>query len=170
MNGFVLLVLSSAFGARPPRPADTRCDGRPSTPFWTALTVGRIEYLSWQGCRMKKVRVAQRFALAGFLISTLFFLFWELDDRFNFFHLPTMETAPPSYTEPVLRSLLVKLNFVFCPPFVLTSFAGMDLGARANLILWFISLVLNTVLYFIVGLAVAAGWNELARFRKAPES
>jgi len=120
---------------------------------------------------MNEVKVAQRFALAGFLISTLFFVFWLLDDEFNFFHLPTADNPPPgNYTQPAVRAFLEKLNFVFCPPYVVTSFAGMDLGWTANLMLWAISLVLNTGLYFIVGLIVAALWNELEYYRKKPKS
>jgi hypothetical protein len=118
---------------------------------------------------MNKVSLARRFALAGFLISILFYVFWNLDDKFNFFHLPTAEASPSNYTQPVFRALLEKLNFVLCPPYVFTSFAGMDLGWTANLILWAVSLVLNTVLYFIVGLIVASLWNEMARFRKKLE-
>jgi hypothetical protein len=120
---------------------------------------------------MNKIRLARRFALAGFLTSTLFFLFWNLEDKFNFFHLPTVETVPPgSYTQPASRALLEKLNFVLCPPFVITSFAGMDLGATANLVLRAISLVLNTGLYFFVGLVIGSLWNQSARLRKKPES
>ena len=116
---------------------------------------------------MNEVRTARRFAFAGFLITILFLVFWNLDDKFNFFHLPTVQTAPPgNYTQPASRALLQKLNFVFCPPLVVTSFVGMDLGATANLVLWGISLVLNTGLYFIVGLMVAALWNELDHYRK----
>jgi hypothetical protein len=116
--------------------------------------------------RMNEVKVAQRFAVAGFLISIFFFLFWKLEDKLNFFHLPTNTAVAGNYTEPAFRSLLVKLNFVFCPPYILTSFAGMDLGTTANLILWAISLALNALLYFIVGLVFGALWNEWARFRK----
>jgi hypothetical protein len=113
---------------------------------------------------MNEVQTARRFAFVGFLISTLFFLFWNLDDKFNFFRLPT---APPgNYTQPFLRALLEQLNSIFCPPLVVTSFVGMDLGATANLVLWGISLVLNTGLYFIVGLIVAAIWNEFDHHRK----
>jgi hypothetical protein len=116
---------------------------------------------------MNKIRVARCFALAGFLISMLFFLFWNLDDKFNFFHLPTANTPlPGNYTQPALRSLLEELNFILCPPYWLTSFAGMDLSAMANWTLWAISLVLNTALYFIIGLMVAVLWNALARFRE----
>jgi hypothetical protein len=119
---------------------------------------------------MNEIKLARRFALAGFLISTLFFLFWNLEDKFNFFHLPTVETVPPgNYTQPASRALLEKLNFVLCPPLVVTFF-GMDLGATTNLILWAISLVLNTGLYFIVGLIIGSLWNQSARFRKRPES
>ncbi len=118
---------------------------------------------------MNAIKVARRFALGGFLISILFFLFWNLDDRFNFFHLPTTETVPTgNYSQPVLRALLEKLNFVLCPPYVATSFVGMDLGWTANLILWAISLVLNTALYFIVGWIVGSLWKELAGLRKTP--
>jgi len=119
---------------------------------------------------MNEIKVARRFALAGFLISILFYLFWNLDEKFNFLHLPTFETVPPNYSQPALRALLEKLNFILCPPYIATSFAGMDLGWTANLILWAISLVLNTGLYFIVGLIVAALWNEVEYYRKKPKS
>jgi hypothetical protein len=120
---------------------------------------------------MNEIKLARRFALAGFLISILFYLFWNLDDKFNFFHLPTVETVPPgNYNEPASRALLEKLNFILCPPYVATSFIGMDLGWTANLVLWAISLVLNTALYFLVGWIVGYLWNELTRFRKTPNS
>jgi hypothetical protein len=119
---------------------------------------------------MNKVRMARPFALAGFLISILFYVFWNLDDKFNFFHLPTADAAPLNYTQPASRAFLEKLNFVLCPPYVVTSFAGMDLGWTANLILWAVSLALNTVLYFIIGTIVGSLWNELARFWKEREA
>jgi hypothetical protein len=119
---------------------------------------------------LNELKLARRFALAGFLISILFFLFWRLEDKFNFFHLPTVENAPPgNYTEPASRALLEKLNFVLCPPLVITVF-GMDLGATSNLVLWTVSLVLNTALYFIVGLMVGLLRNKLTHFRKAPKA
>jgi len=120
---------------------------------------------------MNEIKLARRFALAGFLISILFYLFWNLDDKFNFFHLPTVKTVPPgNYSEPASRALLEKLNFILFPPYVATSFVGMDLGWAANLVLWAISLMLNTALYFLVGWIVGSLWNELTRFRKAPHS
>jgi hypothetical protein len=122
-------------------------------------------------CELNELKLARRFALVGFLISSVFFVFWNLDETFNFFHLPTADTSTPAnYTQPVARALLEKLNFVLCPPVIATSFAGMDVGPRANLILWAISLVLNTGLYFIVGLIVAALWNELEHHRQRPAS
>jgi len=42
------------------------------------------------------MRPALRLALLGFLIETLFLSFWLLDDRFNFFHLPTSECGTGS--------------------------------------------------------------------------
>ena len=122
-----------------------------------------------RSCDLNKLKLARRFALVGFLISTLFLAFWLLEGKFNFFHLPTADNPPPgNYTQPAVRAFLVKLNFVLCPPLVVTVF-GMDMGATANLFLWAISLVLNTGLYFIVGLIVAALWNELKYRRKKPE-
>jgi hypothetical protein len=115
---------------------------------------------------LKELKLARRFALAGFLISILFFLFWLLDDKFNFFHLPTVESAPPgNYSQPASRALLEKLNFVLCPPYVATSFVGMDLGWTANFILWAVSLALNTALYFIVGWIVGSLSNKLVRLK-----
>jgi hypothetical protein len=121
---------------------------------------------------MNEIKLARRFALPGFLISILFYLFWNLDNKFNFFHIPTVvETVPwGNFSEPVSRALLKNLNFILCPPYAATSFVGMDLGWTANLVLWAISLVLNTALYFLVGWIIGSLWNELTRFRKAPIS
>jgi len=119
---------------------------------------------------MSEIKIARRFALIGFLTSSLFYLFWNLDDRFNFVHLPTADAAAPNYMQPASRALLEKLNFALCPPYVVTSFIGMDLGWTANLILWAISLALNTALYFIVGWIAGSLWHKLVRVRKSPES
>jgi hypothetical protein len=121
--------------------------------------------------QMNEIKLARRFALAGFLISILFYLFWTLEDKFNFFHVPTLETLPPgNYNPPAARALLEKLNFILCPPYLATSFVGMDMGRTANLILWAISLVLNAALYFLFGWIVGSLWNEFTRFRKARNS
>jgi hypothetical protein len=116
---------------------------------------------------VSSLKMAWRFALVGFLISILFFSFWLLDDHFNFFGLPTAEQSQTmgNYSQPVLRAVLEDLNFVLCPPYFLTSFAGMDEGESANLKLWLISLVLNTALYFVVGLVFGTVWNRAHRFR-----
>src|SRR5450631_3955 len=92
--------------------------------------------------QMNEKKVAQRFAVAGLLVSILFYVFWNLDDKFNFFLLPNGQTIVGNYSQPASRALLEKLNFILCPPYVLTSFAGMDLGWTANLWLWAISLAL----------------------------
>src|SRR5579864_6518277 len=114
---------------------------------------------------MNTVKLARRFALVGFLVSISFFFFWYLDDKFNFFHLPTSETVPlGNYGEPYLRALLEKLNFIGCPPLVITFF-GMDLGLSANLVLDAIVVVLNTALYFVLGLLCGTVWNRAARLR-----
>lgn len=68
-----------------------------------------------------------------------------------------------NYSQPVLRAFLEKLNFILCPPYVITSFAGMDLGRSANLVLWLISLALNAALYFVLGLIFGALWNRVAQ-------
>jgi hypothetical protein len=112
----------------------------------------------------------RRFALAGFLISLLFLLFWILDDKFNFFHLPTSEEvirAPYGYPPSVLRAVLQKANLFLCPPTIATSFAGMDLGGTANLILGAIAVLLNTVLYFVIGMFVRFFWSGIRRSRSA---
>jgi predicted permease len=120
---------------------------------------------------MDKIKLARRFALAGFLISIAFYLFWKAEDKFNFFHLPTADTeVTGNYTQPTSRALLEKLNFAFCPPLLVTSFAGMDLSAAANKRLWLISLVSNTILYFLVGLIVASLRDKLVDARKTPRS
>ena len=65
---------------------------------------------------MTAIRLARRCALAGFAIPMLFFLFWVMDGKFNFFHLPTADFAYlHSYSQPASRAILAELNFVFCP-------------------------------------------------------
>jgi hypothetical protein len=85
---------------------------------------------------MNKTKLARTFALAGFLISALFFLYWNLDSKFNFFHLPAQAGGlAGGSSQHALRAFLVKLNFVLCPPLVVTVL-GMDLGTTANFLLW----------------------------------
>jgi len=112
-------------------------------------------------------KVARRFALAGFLISILFLTFWLLEDHYNFFNLPTVEQVSAmnhNYSAPPLRDYLERINFVLCPPLVIMFF-GMDLGTAANLILEAICLVLNTALYFVLGLVFGALWNRVVRLK-----
>ena len=116
----------------------------------------------------KAMKLALRLAVLGFLIEVFFLSFWLLEDRFNFFHLPTAEEAakmPRNYSEPALRSWLVDANFIACPPLVIT-FAGMDLGQTANIILVSIATAMNAVLYFLVGLTVI-GLRQIIRGRRA---
>jgi hypothetical protein len=99
-------------------------------------------------------------------------LFWILDDKFNFFHLPTSEEAsrvPYNYSQSASRAVLQKLNVFLCPPVIVTSFAGMDLGGTANLILGAIAVVLNTILYFVIGMFVGFFWNGARRSKSAPQ-
>ena len=109
------------------------------------------------------MKLALRLAVLGFLIEVCFLSFWLLEDRFNFFHLPTVEEVakmPGNYSEPPLRSWLEKTNFVLCPPLVITVF-GMDLGQTANFVLVSIAAVTNAVLYFLVGLAAIGIRNKV---------
>jgi hypothetical protein len=92
--------------------------------------------------------------------------FWNLDSKFNFFRLPAQGGGlAGGSSQHALRAFLVKLNFVLCPPLVITV-VGMDLGTTANFLLWGLSLALNTVLYFVLGLILRTLWNGLARSRK----
>lgn len=117
-----------------------------------------------RGAAHNAMRIAVRLALLGFLIEMLFLSFWLLDDRFNFFHLPAVEQAdqlPGNYSQPSLRAWLEDANFILCPPLVATSFAGMDLGGVASIILALIAAALNAALYFVVGLTVARLRNKM---------
>jgi hypothetical protein len=60
--------------------------------------------------------------------------------------------------------LLERLNFIVCPPLLITFF-GMDLGLSVNLILDAIVVVLNTALYFVLGLLCGTVWSRAARLR-----
>ena len=112
---------------------------------------------------MKPLRVARRFAVVGLLVSILFFSFWALDYKFNFFHLPTADNVPTrNYTQPASRVLVQKLNFIVCPPLVIMV-VGMDLGASANLLLATVVVVVNGALYFILGLLVGLLWDKFSQ-------
>src|SRR5690242_5144399 len=102
------------------------------------------------------MRLALRVALMGVLIEVFFFSFWTLDNKFNFFHLPTAEEAGKmgNYSQPAFRAWLEHANLVLCPPAVVTSFIGTDLGLAANAILASIAALLNGGLYFVFGLAL----------------
>lgn len=110
------------------------------------------------------MKLPVRLALIGFLIEVCFVSFWSLEDKFNFFHLPTWEEVakmPGNYTEPALRSWLVDANVVLCPPVVITSFIGMDLGLSANIVLISTAAVVNAALYFLVGLMILEVRNAI---------
>jgi hypothetical protein len=112
---------------------------------------------------MKPVRVARRFALVGILVSILFFSFWALDYKFNFFHLPTADVVSTgTYKLPASRALVQRLNFIVCPPLVIMV-VGMDMGTSANFFLAAVVAVLNGALYFILGLLVGLIWDKFSQ-------
>ena len=112
---------------------------------------------------MNPLRMARRFAIVGLLVSILFFSFWALEYKFNFFHLPTAENPPlGNYRQPASRMLVQKLNSIVCPPLVIMVF-GMDMGLSANLFLATVVVVMNGALYFILGLIVGSLWKKVAR-------
>jgi hypothetical protein len=101
---------------------------------------------------MNPLRLARRFAAVGVLVSILFFSFWALDYKFNFFHSPTANyVSARNYKPPASRALVQRLNFIVCPPLVMMM-VGMDLGTSANLLLATVVVVMNGAWYFILGL------------------
>ena len=113
------------------------------------------------------MKLTLRLALCGFLIEVLFCSFWLLDDKFNFFNLPTVEQAakmPGNYSQPALRSDLETANFLVCPPLVIT-IVGMDWDTAGNIVLDFIAALLNALLYFAVAAAIVKSRNVIMRRR-----
>ena len=101
---------------------------------------------------MNPLRLARRFAVVGVLVSILFFSFWALDYKFDFFHLPKANhVSSRNYDPPASRFLVQRLNFIVCPPLVMMV-VGMDLGASANLLLAIVVVAMNGAWYFILGL------------------
>jgi hypothetical protein len=101
---------------------------------------------------MNPLRLARRFAAVGVLVSILFFLFWALAYKFNFFRLPTANyVSAHNYKPPASRAVVQRLNFIVCPPLVMMM-VGMDLGTSANLLLATVVVVMNGAWYFILGL------------------
>ena len=101
---------------------------------------------------MNPLRLARRFAVVGVLVSILFFSFWALDYKFNFFPSRTGNyVSARHYEPPASRALVQRLNFIVCPPLVMMV-VGMDLGASANLVLAIVVVAMNGAWYFILGL------------------
>ena len=101
---------------------------------------------------MNSLRLERRFAAVGVFVSILFFLFWALDYKFNFFPSPTGNyVSSRHYEPPTSRALVQRLNFIVCPPLVVMV-VGMDLGVSANLLLAIVVVVMNGAWYFILGL------------------
>ncbi len=120
-------------------------------------------YADEQGLRMNPLRLARRFAAVGVLVSILFFSFWGLDYKFNFFHSPTANyVSARNYKPPASRALVQSLNFVFCPPLVMMV-VGMDLGASANLLLALVVVVMNGAWYFTLGLLFGLLWDKFSQ-------
>ena len=126
-------------------------------------------YPDEQGLRMNPLRLARRFAAVGVLVSILFFSFWILDYKFNFFPSPTGNyVSARNYNPPASRALVQRLNFIICPTLVIMV-VGMDLGVSANLLLATIVVVTNGALYFILGLLVGLLWDKFSqRSRQNP--
>ncbi len=101
---------------------------------------------------MNPLRLARWFAAVGVLVSILFFSFWALDYKFNFFPSPTGNyVSARHYEPPASRALVQRLNFIVCPPLVMMV-VGMDLGISANLLLAIVVVVMNGAWYFVLGL------------------
>jgi hypothetical protein len=109
---------------------------------------------------MTRLRLARRFAAVGVFVSILFFSFWALDYKFNFFPSPTGNyVSSRHYEPPASRALVQRLNFILCPPLVIMV-VGMDVGASANLLLATVVVIMNGALYFILGLLVGLLWDK----------
>jgi hypothetical protein len=112
---------------------------------------------------MTRLRLARRFAVVGSFVSILFFSFWALDYKFDFFQLPTANNVSGrNYGPPASRSLVQRLNFILCPPLAIMV-VGMDLGASANLLLATIVVIMNGALYFILGLLIGLLWDKFSQ-------
>jgi hypothetical protein len=114
---------------------------------------------------MRPIRLARRFALIGLLVSILFFSFWALEPKVNFFHLPTAdEVSTSTYKLSSSRALVQRLNLIVCPPLAIMIF-GMDMGAPANFFLATIVVLMNGALYFTLGLLVGLLWDKFTSLR-----
>lgn len=101
-------------------------------------------------------KLPRRFAVAGIAIGIGPLTFWVCADKYNLFHLPTSEQVSKthaSYKAPPIFWVLREATMWLCPGLVL-GILTMDMGASANLIMWFIAIIVNGAIYYCLGLAV----------------
>jgi hypothetical protein len=94
---------------------------------------------------MARSKLPKRFDLVGVAIAIGFMTFWLLDDKFNFFHLPTSEEVIAShanYGPTALYSLLKDTSLTLVPGIWLGVFT-MDMGELADIMVWIIAASLN---------------------------
>ena len=111
---------------------------------------------------MLESKLPRVFAGCGVLIGFALMLMWLYIDKYNPFHLPTVEAvqAMPSYTAPALYHYLQTSTFILCPAALLLNFT-IHAGLFMNCLVWVVAAFLNGPLYFAVGLAVRKAWTKL---------
>jgi len=104
---------------------------------------------------MTASKLPRRLALVGVGVALGFMAMWWYADRI--FRLPTEEQVQgmESYTAPLLFWLFRDATFVLCPGSVVTLIA-VDLHEGAQFVNWLVAVLLNGVIYYCLGLVVAA--------------
>jgi hypothetical protein len=104
------------------------------------------------------VKLPRRLAIIGIIVGFGFMAASWYVDKYNPFHLPTVEQAGKmgSFSEPVLLSLFEDMTYVFCPASFPLFFVTMDMSDNANYITWVVVALINGPIYYCLGLMVAA--------------
>jgi hypothetical protein len=106
---------------------------------------------------MNTPKLPRRFAVFGIAIGFGLMVMWWYIGEYNPFHLPTSEQARTmgNYSAPSLYWLLKDLMFVLCPGLLIQVFT-IGTSDRFAWIMWVLSALINGLIYYAVGLILAA--------------
>lgn len=101
-------------------------------------------------------KLPRRFAIIGIALGLVLMIMWWYVDKYNPFHLPSLEQARTmgNYSAPGSYWLFKDIMFVLCPGLFLQVFT-IDAGGAVTWLMWVLAALLNGPIYYFVGLLLA---------------
>ncbi|HEY1208022.1 MAG TPA: hypothetical protein VGE85_01515 [Terracidiphilus sp.] len=108
----------------------------------------------------------KRLAVVGMLVGCVLMIIYWYDYELNPFHLPTVTdaTGHPGLSVPLWYLVARKVMFALCPGLYLQVFT-LDTGIWIALVMWAIAVLLNGLIYYLVGFAFVAALKSVTRTR-----